>query len=172
VPVNSDITFNKETNMKLFKEIAFAGALTLASLLTMPVADAHEIKLGTLEIIHPWARQSPMAADVTAGFMVIRNTGTEDDKLIKVTAEIAEVVQIHDMKMDNDVMKMFEIEGGLVIPAGQTVELKPKSKHIMFMKVKSQPVVDTMFKGTLTFEKAGTVEIEYEVTDPNAGMSQ
>lgn len=54
-------------------------------------------------------------------------------------------------------MKMFEIEGGLVIPAGQTVELKPKAKHIMFMKVAKQPAVDTSFKGTLTFEKAGTV---------------
>ncbi len=79
-----------------------------------------------------------MAADVTAGFMVIRNTGKTDDKLIGVTAEIADVVQIHDMKMENDVMKMFEIPGGVVIPAGQSVEFKPKSKHIMFMKVKTQ----------------------------------
>ena len=158
--------------MKLLKELTLAGALTLASFITMPGAFAHEIKLGDLEIIHPWARQSPMAADVTGGFMVIRNTGKTDDKLIGVTAEIADVVQIHDMKMENDVMKMFEIPGGVVIPAGQSVEFKPKSKHIMFMKVKTQPMADSQFKGTLVFEKAGSVEIEYEVTDPNAGMSQ
>ncbi len=149
-----------------------ACAISIAALLLPIASSAHEIKLGDLEIIHPWARQSPMAADVTAGFMVIRNTGKTDDKLIGVTAEIADVVQIHDMKMENDVMKMFEIPGGVVIPAGQSVEFKPKSKHIMFMKVKTQPMADSQFKGTLVFEKAGSVEIEYEVTDPNAGMSQ
>jgi copper(I)-binding protein len=156
--------------MKLIKEIAFASALTLASLMAMPSAFAHEIKFGDLVISHPWSRQSPMGADVSAGFLKITNNGAADDKLVSGTAEIAPVVQIHDMKMDGDMMKMFEIEGGLVIPAGQTVELKPKAKHIMFMKVAKQPAVDTSFKGTLTFEKAGTVEIEYEVVDPQATM--
>ena len=150
--------------MKLFKEITFAVALTLASFATMPSAFAHEIKVGNLVISHPWSRQSPMGADVSAGFMKITNNGTEDDKLVSATAEIAPVVQIHDMKMEGDVMKMVEVEGGLVIPAGKTVELKPKSLHIMFMQVPQQPMVDSQFKGTLTFEKAGTIEIEYEVT--------
>lgn len=156
--------------MKLFKEIAFASALTLASLMAMPSAFAHEIKVGDLTISHPWSRQSPMGADVSAGFMKITNGGAADDTLISATAEIAPMVQLHDMKMDGDMMKMFEVEGGIPIPAGKTVELKPKSLHIMFMKVAKQPSVDTMFKGTLTFEKAGTVEIEYEVVDANATM--
>ena len=161
-----------------------ACAISIAALLLPIASSAHEIKLGDLEIIHPWARQSPMAADVTAGFMVILQNGkngdndvrdtaaTADDKLIGVTAEIADVVQTHDMKMKNDVIKLFKIPGGVIIPAGQSVEFKPKSKHIMFMKVKTQPMADSQFKGTLVFEKAGSVEIEYEVTDPNAGMSQ
>lgn len=156
--------------MKLFKEIAFACALTLASFATMPSALAHEIKIGNLVISHPWSRQSPMGADVSAGFMKITNNGTEDDKLVSATAEIAPVVQIHDMKMEGDVMKMVEVEGGLVIPAGKTVELKPKSLHIMFMQVPQQPMVDSQFKGTLTFEKAGKVDIDYEVVDANATM--
>jgi copper(I)-binding protein len=156
--------------MRLFKEIAFASALTLASFMAMPSAFAHEIKIGDLTISHPWSRQSPMGADVSAGFMKITNGGASDDKLISATAEIAPMVQLHDMKMEGDVMKMFEVEGGIAIPAGQTVELKPKSLHIMFMKVAKQPMVDTQFKGTLTFEKAGTVEIEYEVVDANATM--
>lgn len=156
--------------MKLLKEIAFASALTLASFISMPDAFAHEIKIGDITISHPWSRQSPMGADVSAGFMKITNTGTTDDKLISATAEIAPMVQLHDMKMDGDVMKMFEVEGGIPIPAGATVELKPKSLHIMFMQVPKQPHVDTMFKGTLTFEKAGKVDIDYEVVDANATM--
>jgi len=156
--------------MKLFKEVAFALALTVASLATMPSAFAHEIKVGNLVISHPWSRKSPMGADVSAGFMKITNTGTEDDKLISATADIAPMVQIHEMKMEGDVMKMQEVPGGLVIPAGKTVELKPKSYHIMFMNVAKQPEVDTEFKGTLTFEKAGKVDIDYEVVDANATM--
>lgn len=154
--------------MKLIKEITFACALTLASLATMPDAVAHEIKIGNLVISHPWSRQSPMGADVSAGFMKITNTGTEDDTLVSATAEIAPVVQLHDMKMDGDMMKMFEVEGGIPVPAGKTVELKPKSLHIMFLKVAKQPAVDTAFKGTLTFAKAGKVDIDYEVVAPNA----
>ena len=105
-----------------------------------------------------------MASDVAAGFMKITNTGTADDRLVSATATITGTVQLHDMKMEGDVMKMFEIPGGIVIPAGQTVELKPKSLHVMFMDLKRAPVEGEAFKGTLTFEKAGTVEIDYEVT--------
>ena len=155
---------------KLIKEIMFALALTLASLHGLATADAHEIKFGSLVIGHPWSRQSPMAAEVAAGFLKITNTGTEDDTLVKATAEIAPVVQLHEMKMDGDIMTMAEVKGGIVIPAGQTVELKPMGLHIMFLQVKEQPVVNTSFKGSLTFEKAGTVEVEFEVVEPKATM--
>ncbi|MFO1035181.1 MAG: copper chaperone PCu(A)C [Hyphomicrobiales bacterium] len=158
--------------MKLFKEVALATALTLAAFVAPTPAEAHEIKFKDLVIVHPWARKSPMGADVAAGFMSITNNGKEDDKLISATAEVAPMVQLHDMKMEGDVMKMFEVPGGIAIPAGATVDLKPKHMHVMFMKMpKELPPVDTMFKGTLTFEKAGTVEIEYDVADPNAGMN-
>ena len=157
--------------MKQFKEITFAAALTIAALWSGADAQAHEIKVGDLMIHHPWARQSPMKADVAAGFMIIMNHGTTDDRLVKATAEIAPTVQLHDMKMDNDVMKMFELKDGIPIPAGKSVELKPRSLHLMFMGLKSAPVSGQMFNGTLTFEKAGTVEVEFEVTDPDAGMN-
>jgi periplasmic copper chaperone A len=154
--------------MKLFKEIAFASALTLLAVLNPVEAFAHDIKVGDLVISHPWSRKSPMKSDVSAGFMKITNNGTTDDRLVKATSEIAPVVQLHDMKMDGDVMKMFEVEGGIVIPAGQTVELKPKSLHVMFMDVPKQPDIGTSFKATLTFEKAGSVDVEFEVVDPKA----
>ena len=147
------------------RNFTIATALSLAVLAGPALAD-HVTKVGDISIEHPWSRKSPMGADVAAGFMVITNTGKTDDKLISGTAEIAHMVQIHDMKMDGDVMKMFEIPGGLVIPAGGSVELKPKSKHIMFMHVMKQPDVGATFKGSLTFEKAGTIEIVYDVKEP------
>lgn len=157
--------------MKLFKEIAFTATLTLAAFASLADARAHEIKVGDLVIGHPWSRQSPMGASVAAGFLTITNNGTQEDRLVKATAAITPNVQLHDMKMDGDVMKMVEIPGGIVIPPGATVELKPMSLHIMFMDLKAPVKAGEVVAGTLTFEKAGSVDIEYEVMAPNTGMN-
>ena len=157
--------------MRLFKETAFATALSIAALFTLGDAQAHEVKVGTLVIHHPWSRQSPMAADVAAGFMTITNTGTEDDRLVKATSDISSSAQIHDMKMVGDVMKMVELPDGIVIPAGGSVKLKPKSLHIMFIGLKQQVMEGEEFSGTLTFEKAGAVTVDYEVAGPGGDMS-
>ncbi len=156
--------------MRLFKEIAFAAALTIASLYSIGTGYAHGVSIGNLEIEHPWSRETKEGTDVAAGFMSITNSGVEDDKLVKATAEISDVVQLHNMKMENDVMSMFEMKDGIVIPAGQTVDLAPMSLHVMFMGVKSHPKMGDRFKGTLTFEKAGTVDVEYEIEASDAGM--
>jgi hypothetical protein len=155
--------------MKITRQTIFATALSVAAIYDIAFTQAHETRLGALVIEQAWSRQSPMAADVAAGFMRITNTGSEDDRLIAATGELANIVQLHDMKMEGGVMKMFELEDGIPVPAGRTVELKPGSLHVMFMEVKQQPAAGTMFKGTLTFAKAGTVEVSYEV---KAMMSQ
>ena len=153
--------------MKLTRRAAIALALSAMALAPPATLSAHEYKAGSLVIEHPWSKPSPMAADVAAGFVKITNTGKEDDRLIKASAEISPNVQIHDMKMEGDVMKMVELPEGIVIPAGASVELKPMSLHIMFMNVKSQPMEGAMFKGSLTFEKAGEVPVEFKVEAPH-----
>lgn len=157
--------------MAHIKEITFAAALTLGAILGFADANAHDTTVGGISIGHPWARQSPSGVDVAAGFMTITNGGKEVDRLVKATAAIAPTVQLHEMKMDGDVMKMAEIPGGIVIPPGATVELKPKSLHIMFMELKTPIKEGDVITGTLTFEKAGTVDVEYQVMAPNAGMN-
>ena len=157
--------------MKLVRQIAFASALTLAAIIGIAKSDAHEIRLGSLVIHHPWSRQSPAAADVAAGFMSITNPGTQDDRLVSASSEISKTAQIHDMKMEGDVMKMKELPDGVVIPAGATVKFKPKSLHLMFIGLKQQVMEGEEFSGTLTFEKAGTVTVDYEVAAPGGDMS-
>ena len=157
--------------MKMSKEITFAAALTLGAMVSFADAQAHEIKVGDIVIGHPWVRQSPMGADVAAGFMTITNTGKKEDRLVKATASITSTVQLHEMKMEGDVMKMSEVPGGIVIPPGATVELKPKSLHVMFMDMKAPVKEGETITGTLTFEKAGTVDVDYDVMAPNAGMN-
>lgn len=156
--------------MKLFKHLIVAVALTLTVLSTSE-AHAHDYKAGSLVITHPWTPQPPVGAKVAAGFLKISNEGKEDDRLVSVTTEIAGKAQIHGMEIDNGVMSMFEIEGGLAIPAGQSVELKSKSTHVMFIELKERPLEGARFKATLTFEKAGVVAVEFQV-EPMGGHEQ
>lgn len=112
--------------------------LSVAALVIPAAAAAHEFQVGDLLIEHPWTRATPKAADVAAGFMKITNGGSQPDRLIGVTSPISDVGQIHTMVVENDVMKMQELKDGLEIPAGATVELKPKSFHVMFMGLRQE----------------------------------
>jgi periplasmic copper chaperone A len=124
---------------------------------------ADDYKLGALEISHPWSRATPKSADTAAGYLTIKNTGTTPDRLVAATLSDAATAQIHQMTMDNGVMKMREVPNGLEIKPGETVELKPQSFHVMFMGLKEPLVKGQMVKGTLTFEKAGTIDVEFAV---------
>ncbi len=157
---------------KLRTELAFAMALSIGAFLLPGLAHAHETKVGAITIEHPWMRPSPMKATTAAGFLIITNIGAEDDRLIKATSTITANVQIHDMKMEGDVMKMVELTEGIVIPAGQSVVLKPRSLHVMFQDVEAMPEPGTEVRGTLVFEKAGSVDVTYEVAGPHEGMGQ
>ena len=127
------------------------------------------VKVGDLEIVQPYARATPPNAPVSGGYMVIRNSGSEADRLIGGSVDFAGHVEIHEMKMDGDVMKMRELSDGLEIPAGGEVVLKPGGFHIMFMKMKEQLKSGETRTITLEFEKAGTVELELPVRDMKGG---
>jgi copper(I)-binding protein len=126
-------------------------------------ASAHGYKIGALTIGHPWSRATPKGAQVAAGYMTITNTGSTPDRLVSASAEISNDVEVHEMSMDGGVMKMRELKDGLVIPPGATVELKPGSYHLMMMKPAKQLVKGERIKGSLTFEKAGKVDVEFAV---------
>lgn len=153
--------------MRMFSSLALAGAIAVAALSHSATAFAGETMVGNIMIMDTWSKKSPAGANVSAGFMSIMNHGSEADRLVKATAEISPNVQLHTMVMEGDVMKMQELPEGIEIPAGQTVVLKPGALHIMFMDMPGpQPEVGSTFKGTLTFEKAGTVDVVYDVKAP------
>jgi copper(I)-binding protein len=146
-----------------------SGALALVLTLSPIAAFAHDVvTLGALEISGAFSRATLPNAPVGAGYLTITNTGTADDTLVSATSPVAGVTQIHEMKMEGDVMKMNEVEGGLVIPAGQSVTLEPGGFHIMFMELKQAFVEGSMVPVTLTFANAGTVEVELMVGPINA----
>jgi copper(I)-binding protein len=141
-----------------------AVALTLASALSFAHDGlAHDYAVGPLKIGHPWSRATPAGAKVGGGYLSIENGGAAPDRLVSVSAPFAGRVEIHEMAVTNGVMTMRPLEQGVAVPAGGKVELKPGGLHIMFMELKQPLKQDERLKGTLTFEKAGAVEVEFKV---------
>lgn len=135
---------------------AFAAAILLA---TPAYAHNGVIHLGDINISLPFTRATLPNAPVGGGFLTIENTGAEADRLISATSTVAGDTQIHEMGMEGDVMKMRQLTDGLEIPAGETVVLAPGGFHIMFMGLKQAFVEGETVAVTLTFEKAGSVEV-------------
>ena len=129
------------------------------SLLALP-AMAQDYKIGALEITTPWTRATPPSARTGGGFMTITNKGTAADRLVSARSSASDKVEIHEMRMDGNVMRMRELEKGLEIPPGASVMLKPGSYHIMFMELKSPIAKDAKVPLTLVFEKAGSIDVQ------------
>jgi copper(I)-binding protein len=135
----------------------------LALLLMASPAFAHDYKLGALEIGHPWARATPPTAPTGGGYLSVKNTGTEPDRLMSVSSPAAETVQVHEMKMDGSVMRMRPLEGPLEIKPGETVTLAPGGFHLMMMGLKGPFKQGERVPLTLVFEKAGKIDVEMVV---------
>jgi periplasmic copper chaperone A len=145
-------------------------AAVLLGLFATSAAYAHDYHLGSLHIVHPWSRAVPEGAKVAVGYLIIENNGTTPDRLVGGSAEIAGRFQIHEMKTENGVMKMRELDKGVEIAPGQTVKFEPNGYHLMLLDLKSAPVEGKPFMGTLVFEKAGKIEVKFVVA-PIGGKS-
>ena len=124
---------------------------------------AENYTAGSIHVVHPWSRAIPKGAGLAAGYLVIENRGTAPDRLVGGASEIAGHIEIHEMKMRSGVMTMRPLEGGLEIAPGQSVTFEPSGYHLMFLDLKAPPVEGKTFKGTLVFEKAGKVDVEFTV---------
>lgn len=145
------------------RKFAFAAAALAAALSTLPAAAA-DVAAGDLRIASAWSRATPPSAPTGAGFLEIKNVGDADDRLLAVDCACAELSQVHEMKMEGGVMQMRELADGLPIPAGATVELAPGGNHLMFIHLKAPFKEGEAFTATLTFERAGKVEVPFDVT--------
>jgi periplasmic copper chaperone A len=146
--------------MKKFGILA-ASLVALSALSS--AAGALDYKAGALEIGSPWSRAVPKGAKVAVGYMTIKNTGTEPDRLVGGATPVAGGFMVHEMTMDKGVMKMRPLASGLEIKPGETVELKPGSFHIMITDLKQPIQRGKPFKATLKFEKAGNVDVDFAV---------
>jgi copper(I)-binding protein len=131
-------------------------------------AVAEEFKAGDITIDQPWSRATPKGSSVGVGYLVIHNHGAAPDRLIGGSADFAGAVAVHEMTMDNGVMRMREMTSGLEIPANGEVTLAPKGDHLMFTDLKRPLQKGETIKATLVFEHAGSIPVEFEVSGVGA----
>ena len=101
-----------------------------------------------------------------AVYMKLLNTGREADRLISAQTDVAEVVEIHETRMEGDVMMMQMLRDGLEIPAQGEVELKPGGYHVMLIGLKQDLKEGDQFTVVLEFAKSGTMTVEPKVRQP------
>ena len=120
----------------------------------------------TVEVKDAWVRTSVQGQKSTGAFMKI--TAKENMKLVSASSPAAGVVEVHEMKMEGDIMKMRAVTGGLDLPAGKTVALSPGGYHVMMMDLKAALPKDSTVPLTLVFKDAKGVESKVELKVPVA----
>lgn len=142
----------------------------LAVLILLPVgasvARADQASTG-IGVTHAWLRATPHGAPVAGGYATITNAGKGPDRLVGASLPMARTGEVHSMSMANGVMHMRRLDEGLEIAPGATVTLTPGGYHLMFEKPTAQLKVGQRVAGTMTFEKAGTIPVTFDV----AGMA-
>ena len=118
----------------------------------------------TVTVTDAWARATVQGQKATGAFMKI--TAKDNAKLVSASSPAAGVVEIHEMKMEKDVMKMAALPNGLDLPAGKAVELKPGGYHVMLMDLKAPLAKDSTVPVTLTFQDAKGVKSNLELKVP------
>jgi copper(I)-binding protein len=145
------------------KLIAMSFSVALVACIAGASARAEEVKAGDLVISQAWSRATPNGAKIGTGYFTIENKGTAADKLIRVTGDVSDKIELHEMSMNNGVMKMRPVDGGLTIDPGKTVKLAPSGYHLMIMDLKSPLKQGGKVPVTLEFEKAGKVAVTLDV---------
>jgi periplasmic copper chaperone A len=133
-------------------------------------AMATDYKAGSLAISGPWSRATPKGAQAGVGYLTIKNNGTTPDRLIGGSVEVADHFELHVTIIENGIARMRE-RSEIEIKPGETIEFKPGGSHAMFVDLRHPLSKGEHIKGTLIFERAGTVQIEYDVEGIGAQRS-
>ncbi|WP_105424481.1 copper chaperone PCu(A)C [Neorhizobium tomejilense] len=157
--------------MKTFTKLAFLGIFAATGIIIAGATAAQDApaKVANLEITSAFTKAMLPGQPVGGGYLTIKNTGKSDDMLVSVSSPVAGTVEMHEMAMQGQVMKMRKLDTGIAIPASKTVELTPGGLHLMFIKVKEPFKQGGKVPVTLTFEKAGKVDITLPVEAAGPG---
>ena len=142
-----------------------ATAMTLAAC-GQPASSGKAEAAGPVTVTGAICRPTPRGRQVTGCYLTL--TAPADDTLMSVASPVAALVQIHESRMESNMMMMRELETGLPLPAGRTVSLEPGANHIMLLGVNDPLRTGDTVPLTLTFATAAPVEITAAVGQPPA----
>ena len=125
-------------------------------------AGGHEFLLKDMYVGHPYAKATAPGARAGGAYFTLENRGAQGDRLIAVASPAAASAEMHSMAMDGNVMRMRALRE-IEIPAGARVALKPGGLHVMLLDLKQPLVSGDTVPLTLTFARAGTVEVTVNV---------
>ena len=145
-----------------FKSISIFFNFLIFVFMTSP-STASSIKFNGLVLSNFWIKETIGNHKITSGYLTIENKNNFDERLETVTSEISEKTQLHNMIVKNDIMKMENLNNGIVIRAKSKLSLKPGSYHIMFMKLRKPLKITKKYKVILNFKNAGSVTLEMPV---------
>jgi copper(I)-binding protein len=123
----------------------------------------------TVEVAGAICRPTPVGRQMTGCYLTL--TTTTADRLVSVTSPAANLVQIHESRIESGMMMMNELKEGLPLPAGETVALAPGGNHLMLLGVEEPLVAGDTVALTLTFESSSPVEVTATVGQPAVGVS-
>ena len=151
------------------KTIAIAAALLISS---AAVAFAQNDRIGDIQIGHPWA-PAATGSKLTnsAVYMSLIDSGLKSDELIGASSPVAQKVELHVFSVENGVYGMHRVEGFEVSPGGAATVLRPGGAHIMLESLKRPLRAGTTFPLTLTFQRAGQLQLEVPVESPQATVA-
>ena len=138
--------------------------LTHISVLAASLFLSSHVVAQTVAITNSWVRATVQGQKATGAFMTV--TSKENAKLVTVSSPVAGIAEIHEMKMEKDVMKMAALPNGLDLPAGKAVDLKPGGFHIMLMDLKLPLNKDVAVPLTLTFQDSSGKKSQQVVQVP------
>jgi len=154
--------------LALMPTIRAIACLAALSFFVAASARAEDVKAGDLVITQAWSRATPGGAKVGGGYLTIENKGPAPDRLIGGSADVAGKIEVHEMAVNNGVMTMRPVEGGLTIEPGKTVKLAPGGYHLMLLDLKGPLKQGDHLPVTLEFEKAGKVKLSLDIAGVGA----
>ena len=146
---------------------AVVSACISASLMLSSSVHAQAVKVDVVSVSDAYTRATVPGQQVAGGFLKIENKGNIPDQLISASSPVAGEVQLHEMAMDGNVMKMRQVKD-IAVPANGSVELKPGGYHLMFLNLKGPFVAGETVPVKLKFAKAGDVEVKFPVNAAGA----
>lgn len=144
--------------LKFLTRFAAASFLLAAVVVAAPSLAQQQ---SAITIEDPWVATTNPGATVAGGYVVIRNTGRDADRLLSATSPRAARVELHEMTMANGVMRMRELEA-VPVPAGGVATLQPGGLHIMFFDIDAPFAEGQRIPVTLQFERAGSMRVEFD----------